>query len=260
MSKNFLYKITFLVFLGFCSIAHSQNTTVNKAANEITISDKSGVGFGASFCVFNVIEHKLTGVQVTVFSTFRVADCNSSEYEKLTAVSIATQLQTFMNPAEIVKSGTHTLVMSKDLSPLNFPYINIGKFSFRKTSEISVNYFRYIYKYITDPNFRKGFIGLNFSPLKASGDVFYLYDPGLTVYELQSPDHKTYTMTTFTDLIDPTLSIEKLKNLEPSLLLPPGWTYSSRVLDKPIRIQNRAKLQETEYVLDNLGNFYVQTQ
>ena len=259
MSKNFLRKITFLAFFGLYSMAYSQNAPVNKATNENTISDKSGAGFGASFCIFNVIEYKLTGVQVTVFSTFRVADCNGSEYEKLTAVSIATQLQTFMKPAEIVKSGTHTLVTSKDLSPLNYPYINIGKFSFRKASEISVNYLRYLYLYIADANFRKGYIGLNFSPLKASGDVFYLYDLGLTVYELQSPEHKTYTMITFTDLIDPTLNIEKLKNLEPSLLLPPGWTYSTRVLDKPIRIQNRSKLQETEYIFDNLGNFYVQT-
>jgi len=241
-------------------MTYSQNTSVNKVLTENATNEKSELGFGTSFCMFNVLEHRLTGVLVTIYSTYRVADCNSSEYEKLTAVSIAKQLQTFMKPSEIVKSGTHTLVMSRDLSPLNYPYISIGKFSFRKAGEISVNYLRYLYQYITDVRIRDGYVGLNFYPLKASGDVFYLYDPGLMVYELQSPDHKTYTMTSFTNLIDPTLSIASLKNLGSSLVLPQGWTFSTRFLDKPIRVQSRANLQQIEYVIDNFGNYYVRTQ
>ena len=260
MSKQCLYKIAFLALLGFCSMAYSQTTPVNKVVTENAIYEKSELGFGSSFCVFNVLEHKLTGVQATIFSTYRVSDCNSSEYEKLTAVSIAKQLQTFMKPAEIIKSGTHTLVMSRDLSPLNYPYISIGKFRFRKAGEYSVNYLRYLYQYISDARFREGYIGFEFSPLKVSGDIFYLYDPGLTVYELTSPERKTYTMTTFTDLLNPSLSIENLKDLGSSLVLPQGWAFSSRVLDKPISIQSRTKLQQIEYVVDNFGNFYVQTQ
>ena len=138
--------------------------------------------------------------------------------------------------------------------------INIGKFKFRKAGEISVGYFRFLYSYITDARFREGYIGLNFNPIAVSGDVFYLYDPGLTVYELTSPERKTYTMTTFTNLINPNLNIENLKDLGSSLLLPKGWTFSSRILDRPIRVQSRMELQQIEHIFDNLGNIYVQTQ
>jgi hypothetical protein len=248
------------MLIGFGSAVYCQNLPVSRVVIEKAVDENSVGGFGATFCMFNAVEYKPTGLLVTIYSTYRVADCNSSEYEKLTAVSIARQLQTFMKPSEIVKSGTHTIVMSKDLSPLNYPYISIGKFSFSRAGEISVGYLRILYLHITDARFREGYIGFNFNPLRVSGDIFYLYDPGLTVYELISPDRKTYTMTTFTNLINPDLNIENLKDLGSSLLLPKGWTFSSRILDKPIRVQSRLGSQQIEHIFDNLGNIYVQTQ
>jgi hypothetical protein len=258
--KPSLDKIIFLVFLGFSISANSQNTPSSNLVIEKSVSEKSGPGFDPSFCVFNVIEKKLTGIKLSIFSTDRVADCQESEYEKLTAVSISTQLQTFMKPSAIVKSGLHTPVMSKNLSPLNEPYIEIGKLKFRKTGELTVSYFTYFYRYLTDPRYRKGFTAFVFTPLKVTGVTFFLYNPGLRVYQLNSPDGKTYTMTTFSNLINSSLTLDELINLAPSLELPSGWTYSTQVLDKQISIRSRVSLDETEFVLDNIGNFYVRTQ
>ena len=260
MLKPSLDKIIFLVFLGFSILANSQNAPSSSLAIEKSVSEKSDLGFEPSFCIFNVIEKKLTGIKLTIFSTDHRADCRDSEYEKLTAVSISAQLQTFMKPAEIVKSGVHTPVMSKDLTPLNEPYIEIGRLKFRKTGELTVSYFAYFYRYLTDPRYRKGFVGLTFTPLKVSGVVYFLYNPGHRVYQLKSPDGRTYTMTTFSNLINSSLTLDGLMNLAPSLELPSGWTFSTQVLDKQISIRSRVSLDEAEYVLDNMGNFYVRTQ
>jgi hypothetical protein len=260
MLKLLLEKIIFLVFLGFSISANSQNTSSSSLEIEKSVSEKSALGSAPSFCIFNVIEKKLTGIKVSIFSTDRLTGCEESEYHKLTAISISTQLQTFMKPAEIVKSGVHTPVMSKDLSPVNEPYIEIGKFRFRKTGELSVSYFTFFYHYLTDPRYRKGFTGLMFTPLKVSGVTFFIYNPGLRVYQLKSPDGKTFTMTTFSNLINASLTLDGLINLAPSLELPSGWTFSTQVLDKQISIRSRVSLDETEFVLDNFGNFYARTQ
>lgn len=258
--KHSLDKIIFLVFLGFSISANSQNTLNSTLAIEKSASEKSASGSASSFCIFNVIEKKLTGIKLSIFSTSRLTGCEESEYQKLTAISISTQLQTFMKPAEIVKSGVHTPVMSKDLSPVNEPYIEIGKFKFRKTGELSIGYLTYFYRYLTDPRYRKGFTGLMFTPLKVTGVTFFIYNPGLRVYQLQSPDGKIFTMSTFSNLINSSLTVDGLINLAPSLELPSGWTYSTQVLDKQISIRSRVSLDETEFVLDNFGNFYVRTQ
>lgn len=258
--KLSLERIVFLVFLGLSISAHSQNTPSRNLAIEKSVSEKSDLGLGPFFCSFNVVEKKLTGIKISIFSTDRGTDCRESEYEKLTAVSISTQLQTFMKPSQIIKAGTHTPVMSADLSPLNVPYIEIGQLKFRKTAELSISYFTFFYRYLTDSRFQNGLIDLIFVPIKVTSVVYFLYNPGVRVYQLKSPDGRTYTMTTFTNLINSSLTLDGLINLAPSLELPPGWTFSTQVLDKQISIRTSVAFDETEYVRDNFGNFYVRTQ
>jgi hypothetical protein len=260
MLKPSLDKIIFLVFLGFSISAHSQNMPSSNLAIEKLISEKSGPDFDPFFCSFNVVERKLTGIKISIFSTDRRAGCRESDYEKLTAVSISTQLQTFMKPFQIIKSGTHSPVMSKDLSPSNEPYIEIGQLKFRKTGELSISYFTFFYRYLTDSRFQNGSIDLIFVPIKVTSVVYFIYNPGLRVYQLNSPDGKTYTMTTFSNLINSSLTLDGLINLAPSLELPPGWTFSTQVLDKQISIRTSVSFDETEYIRDNFGNFYVRTQ
>ncbi len=233
----------------------SSNLTIEKP-----VTEKSELASIKTFCIFNVFEYKLTGIKATIFTTDRVSKCNEFEFEQLTAASISAQLQTFMKPAEVFKTGTHTIVASKDMSPLSHPYIEIGKLRFRKNGEIFVNYLQHFYTYFTNPNYRKGAVSLTYTPLKVTVDVFMVYDPGHRVYELQSSDGKAFTMVTFTNFFSPALNIDGLKDLGPSLELPAGWTFSSRVLDKQISIRSRATFNQMEYVLDNFGNIYIRTQ
>lgn len=260
MLKFSLDKIVFFVFLGLSISANSQNAPSSIPPAEKSVSEKSESSFGTSFCMFNVLEYKLTGIKAVIFSTDRVSECKELEFEKLTAASISAQLQTFMKPSEILKSGSHTLVASRDLSPLSEPFIEIGRFRFRKTGEVFINYLQHFYTYLTNPSYRKGAVGLTFTPLKVTADIFLLYDPGIRVYELKSSDGKTFTMATFTNYLNPALNVEGLKDLGSSLEYPSGWTFSSRVLERQISVRSRSTFNQTEYVFDNFGNFYIRTQ
>jgi hypothetical protein len=208
-----------------------------------------------------VIEYKLTGVKITTFSTIdREGGCNVTEFSKNTAASIAAQVQTFMKPRLIRKSGVHTLVMSKDLTPAMNPYVEIGANQFRNDSTINIDYLSYFYHYFTESKYRNGFINESFTPLKASAEIFFLYNPGLSVYELQSPAGKIFTMISFTNHINPNLNLDNLKELKDLLNLPSGWSFTSRVLEKELTVTATAPMDKVEYIFDNFGNYYIRTQ
>ncbi len=54
------------------------------------------------------------------------------------------------------------------------------------------------------------------------------------MYELLAPDGSTYVMQSYSQIIDPNLSIGQLKSLGDRLNLPQGWSYRSRVLKKDL--------------------------
>jgi haloalkane dehalogenase len=61
-------------------------------------------------------------------------------------------------------------------------------------------------------------------------DTTYVYNAGSTVYELISPEGDVYRMQSYSQIVDPTLTIADLDILEERLVLPEGWRYEARVL------------------------------
>ncbi len=82
----------------------------------------------------------------------------------------------------------------------------------------------------------------------------FTFDAGEKVYELQDPAYRRWVMQTWSQIVDPNLSREDLAGLGERLNLPDGWTYQSRVLDSPLRIDttNRA----AQVLQDDLTNSY----
>lgn len=73
------------------------------------------------------------------------------------------------------------------------------------------------------------------------------------VYELTSPDGSIYRMQSYSQYIEPTLTIDDLETLGSRLDLPKGWTYSARVLEE----DSTLKAGGEAYVInDELGNSY----
>ncbi len=81
----------------------------------------------------------------------------------------------------------------------------------------------------------------------------YSYHANNMVYELSSPNSEVYRMQSYSQIIDPNLSINDLESLGERLNLPAGWTYNARVLTE----DSELKADGLAFVInDDLGNSY----
>lgn len=85
----------------------------------------------------------------------------------------------------------------------------------------------------------------------------YTYAAGNMIYELTSPEGGVYRMQSYSQIIDPNLTIDDLETLGDRLLLPEGWSYNARVVteDTFLRADGLALV-----INDNLGNSYQKVQ
>jgi hypothetical protein len=81
----------------------------------------------------------------------------------------------------------------------------------------------------------------------------YTYDAGNMVYELTSPEGDVYRMQSYSQIIDPTLTIDDLEILGERLDLPEAWSYQARLLseDSVLRVDGLAFV-----INDDLLNTY----
>jgi hypothetical protein len=93
-----------------------------------------------------------------------------------------------------------------------------------------------------------------YSPRQVDRSAAFTYDAGQRVYELTSADGTVFVMQTYSVQIDPTLTEAQLTDLGSRLKLPEGWTYSSRILDAPLKVKTATT--DAHVLQDELGNSY----
>jgi hypothetical protein len=77
---------------------------------------------------------------------------------------------------------------------------------------------------------------------------------GQEVYELATPDGTTYVMQSYSQIKDPSLSIDDLAELGERLELPEGWTYAARTLEEPLDVLSTDGVATV--IQDELQNTY----
>lgn len=80
------------------------------------------------------------------------------------------------------------------------------------------------------------------------------FDPGGPVFELTDPDGRRWVMQTRSQTVDGTLTLDDLPGLAGRLKLPAGWTYQSRTLTSPLRVDTTT--EDAHVMQDDLGNSY----
>lgn len=92
-----------------------------------------------------------------------------------------------------------------------------------------------------------------YTPNEVARTTNFVYRAGSAVYELTSPAGEVYIMQSYSQIVNPALSMKDLPVLSEQLKLPAGWTYRSRVLDQDLSLL----VNGIAYVLqDNLLNSY----
>lgn len=82
----------------------------------------------------------------------------------------------------------------------------------------------------------------------------FTFDAGEEIYELHDPALRRWVMQTWSQIVDPKLSRADLPKLGERLKLPDGWTYQSRILDGPLRIDTTT--HAAQVLQDDLTNSY----
>jgi hypothetical protein len=84
--------------------------------------------------------------------------------------------------------------------------------------------------------------------------VVFAFDAGRTIHELTAPNGHVYVMQALCTAVDPDLTEEALGDLGARIGLPDGWSYSSRVISKPLRIETSDA--DAAVVQDEFRNTY----
>jgi len=84
---------------------------------------------------------------------------------------------------------------------------------------------------------RDSTVGSSFyTPNTVQRNTVFTYNAGTKVYELTAPDGSIYTMQSYSQIKNKSLTIGELDALGSKLSLPKGWTYSVRTLTQQLQL------------------------
>jgi hypothetical protein len=86
-------------------------------------------------------------------------------------------------------------------------------------------------------------------PSGVSRTTAYTYKAGRRVYELVSPKGEVWRMQSYSQAVEPGLSIDSLEGLGSRLKLPSGWTYRTRLLeaDSVLKVEGLAWVLQDDF-------------
>ncbi|MGH3200008.1 MAG: hypothetical protein ACREOE_05900 [Gemmatimonadales bacterium] len=87
-------------------------------------------------------------------------------------------------------------------------------------------------------------------------DTEWIFAAGRPVYEMLTPDGRSYVMQAYSHIVDDGLTPDSLPALGDRLHLPRGWRYRARTPDKDLRLRTVAG--EAHVLQDELQNTYMQ--
>lgn len=87
-------------------------------------------------------------------------------------------------------------------------------------------------------------------------DTEWIFTAGRPVYEMLTPDGRTYVMQAYSHIVDDGLTLDSLPALGDRLHLPEGWRYRARTPDRELSL--RTVTGEAHVLQDELQNTYMQ--
>jgi hypothetical protein len=176
------------------------------------------------------------GPQASVYNSFGLNDCPAELWSALDAKAIATE----NGAATALLDGPRYWLMNEIEKPTQGPRIvkNFGGIDMLLESQTLLS-------------------AMNPSPYTANQvhrHSVSTFDTGEEVYELHDPALRRWVMQTWSQIVDPDLSRADLATLGERLALPAGWTYRTRTLTTPLRIDTTT--HAAQVLQDELANSY----
>lgn len=89
-----------------------------------------------------------------------------------------------------------------------------------------------------DTKLRQSTVGSSFyTPNTVQRDTVWTYLPGTKVYQLTAPNGDVYTMQSYSQIKDKSLTISDLDSLASKLSLPQGWKYNVHTVSQQLQLK-----------------------
>ena len=192
--------------------------------------------FGKRYGEVLLVRAGASGPEATVYNTFPLNECPAELWQKLDPQAIAAEngaVAALLNGprywlmSSIGKKGRDTL-----------EHKMIGGIEMLRQATVQL-------------------ASMNPSPYnvnRVDRKAVFTFDAGREIYELIDPEGRRWVMQTWSQTVDPELSLADLPGLASRLSLPPGWTYRPRTPTSPLRVDTTGT--DASVTQDDLGNSY----
>lgn len=196
----------------------------------------TGDVFGKRYGEILLVSATPSGPEAEVFNTFPLNDCPAELWNKLDAQAIARQ----NGAVAALLNGPRYWLMS-----------SIGK---RGRDDLPRREFGGI-QMLRQANVKLA--SMNPAPYQVNRvdrQAVFTFDAGREIYELIDPEGRRWVMQTWSQTIDPSLSLDDLPGLATRLSVPDGWTYQARTPTAPVRVDTTGR--DAYVTQDDLANSY----
>ena len=200
------------------------------------MTDQSGDVFGKRYGEVLLVRMGQSGPEATVYNTFGLNDCPAELWTALDAEAIARE----NGAAAALLNGPRYWLMSrigkKAAGPQ--PTRSFGGIDMIEQATVSLS--------SNNPQ--------PYSVNKVDRKAVFTFDAGRPVFELVDPDGQRWVMQTWSQVVDPNLTLDDLAGLATRLSPPPGWRYETRTLTEPLTVDTTATVAHV--LQDELTNSY----
>ncbi len=205
-----------------------------------TVDPRSVDMRGLRYCEVLLVTIEAGSATADVYNSYPLNDCPAEQWQQLDATAIAAQEDAVL----AMLNGPRYWLMNRVEKAASDDQItkSFGSIEMVRRATVEVGDIRAA--------------AVPYTPHAVDRKTVFTFDAGMEVYELTAADRTVYVMQTYSQQNDPTLQETDLADIGARLTLPPGWTFSSRVLTEPLAVST---LDAPALVLqDDLGNSYSQ--
>jgi hypothetical protein len=192
--------------------------------------------FGKRYGEVLLVRTGHAGPEATVYNTFPLNDCPAELWAKLDPNAIAAE----NGAVAALLNGPRYWLMSS--------IGKVGRDMLERKSFGGIDMLRQATVQLAS---------MNPSPYhvnRVDRKAVFTFDAGREIYELIDPDGRRWVMQTWSQTVDPGLSLSDLPGLASRLSFPAGWSFETRTPTIPLRVDTTA--EEACVTQDDLANSY----
>ncbi|MCX2930383.1 hypothetical protein ORI20_08855 [Mycobacterium sp. CVI_P3] len=176
------------------------------------------------------------GPEATVYCSFPLNDCPAELWDKLDAQAIAKEHGAL---AALLNGPRHWLMSSIDKAPRDRPDTKtFGGIEMMRQATVKLS----------------SMSPAPYSVNRVDRKTVFNFDAGRPVFELVDPQGQRWVMQTYSQAVDPGMSVAGLAQLAPRLTLPEGWRYETRILTERLSVDTTTC--DAHVTQDNFANSY----